>query len=370
MWQRGVWAEINLSAIKNNIRAVKKLLQPKTKICAVVKADAYGHGAVPVANAALSAGADMLAVAFLQEALNLRAGGITSPILILGFTPAQQAPLAVAAGITQTVYTKEALLAVSAAAVAAKTTAKIHIKIDTGMGRIGLLPKDAAAFIGAAAELPGISVEGVFSHFADADSLDKTYAKAQLASFQQVLRQLEGMTIELKHIANSAAALQMREAHLDMARLGIAMYGLWPSPEMETAWANEVKLTPAMTLCAQISHLKDLLPGESISYGRTYFTTAKQKIATLPLGYADGLNRNLSGKMSVFLKGRAAPLAGRICMDQCMADVSGIEGVAAGDTAVIFGAGALSASDIAALLNTINYEVVCSIGKRVPRLYY
>lgn len=238
MFERPVWAEINLNAIKSNVREIKKRVKPGVKFCAVVKADAYGHGAVAVARAALTSGADRLAVAILSEAIALREAGFQVPILILGYTPEYQARKVAAYDITQTVYSLEAVRALSAAGLETGKKVKVHIKIDTGMGRIGVLPEEAGIFAEAAAALPGIEIEGVFSHFATADELDKTYALEQYAKFEEALRRIsaKGIEIPIKHIANSAATLELPETHLDMVRPGIILYGLWPSGAVKTRY--------------------------------------------------------------------------------------------------------------------------------------
>lgn len=365
MIERPVWAEINLSAIANNVRQIKTLVKPGVKFCAVVKADGYGHGAIAVARTALEAGADRLAVAILGEALELRRAGFTVPILILGFTPSQQAAQVVANDITQTVFSLEAAEALSAAALACGKRAKVHIKIDTGMSRIGIQPQEAGDFAAAVAALPGIEIEGVFSHFATSDSEDKSFTWEQFGKFKHALEMIEARRIKIpiRHIANSAATLEMPETHLDMVRPGIILYGLWPSDEVK----QTINLVPAMKFKAQVGYVKGLQPRVSISYGRTYFTEKESVVATLPVGYADGWTRLLAGKASVVIKGERAPLVGRVCMDQCMVDVTSIPGVVAGEEALLFGGPQLPVEEVAQKIGTINYEIVCMIGKRVPR---
>ncbi|CUH97575.1 Alanine racemase [Propionispora sp. 2/2-37] len=367
MITRPVWAEINLSAIRHNIREIKSLLRTTTKFCAVVKADGYGHGAIPVARAALQEGADYLAVALMNEALELRQAGITVPILILGYTPPEQARLTVAYDITQTVYTPAMVRALSQAATAEGKKAKVHIKVDTGMGRIGVKPEEAvdlAVFINSC---PGIELEGIFSHFAAADSRDKTYTRRQFAQFEQVLADMDkkGMVIPIRHIANSAAILDLPDMQLDMVRAGIILYGLLPSEEVQPV----ITLEPAMQFKARISHIKKVASGVAISYGCTYVTERPGVIATLPVGYADGWTRLMAGKASVFLHRKRAPLVGRVCMDQCMIDVTDIPETAPGDEVLLFGGPDLPVEEVAAHMGTINYEVVCMVSKRVPRQY-
>lgn len=367
MFERPVWAEIDLSAIKHNVREIKKGLKPGVKFCAVVKADAYGHGAIAVARTVLSAGADRLAVAILGEAIELREAGFLVPIQVLGYTPPHQARTVAAYGIAQTVYSMDAVRALAAAGTETGKPVKLHIKIDTGMGRIGILPEEAGDFAAAAAAMSGVEIEGVFSHFATADAKDKSYAYEQYARFQQALDRIKakGIDIPIRHIANSAATLEMPETHLDMVRPGIILYGLWPSPEVE----RNITLAMAMCLKARIAHVKNVAAGTGISYGRAYIAATERKIATLPIGYADGWTRLLSGRTDVLINGNRAPLVGRICMDQCMADVTGIADVKPGDTAILFGTSALTTDEVAGILGTINYELVCMVGKRVPRIY-
>jgi alanine racemase len=365
--KRPVWAEIDLTAVAHNVQEIKKLLRPTTRFCAVVKADAYAHGVTQVAETALKNGADYLAVALLQEALELRKADFSEPILILGYTPADGAEEVVANNISQTVFSAEAARALSDAAVKLKKRAKVHIKIDTGMGRIGIQPAVAGQFAAFLAKLPGIEIEGVFSHFATADSFDKSFAREQFSRFEVALAgiEAEGIKIPIRHIANSAATLEMPETHLDMVRPGIILYGLWPSDEVE----HTIELMPAMSLKAQISYIKEMPACQSISYGRTYFTDAPKKIATLPIGYADGWTRLMAGKALVLVRGKLAPLVGRVCMDQCMIDVTEIAEVRVGDQVLLFGGSELPVEEVAAHMGTINYEVVCMVGKRVPRIY-
>jgi len=370
MLTRPVWAEIDLAAIAHNVREIKRLLKPGTQMMAVVKADAYGHGALPVARVALASGAERLAVAILNEALALREGGIRAPILILGYTPPEQAELLVRNEITQTVFTLDMARAVSQAAVKLGKTARVHLKIDTGMSRIGVTPREAPDFAAAVAALPGLEVEGVFTHMAAADEADKTYTRRQFALFQEAVEGMaaRGVQVALKHVANSPTTLDLAEMHLDMVRPGIILYGLWPSTEVR----REIELRPAMQLKAKVAYVKEVPADTSVSYGRKFTTTAPTVIATLPIGYADGWSRLLSNRAEVLIHGRRAPVIGRVCMDQCMVDVTGIPGVQVGDEAVLFGRQGdqfLPVEEVAAKMGTINYEMVCLISKRVPRVY-
>lgn len=367
MLERSVWAQIDLMALEHNVRAVKGLLKPKTKFCAVVKADAYGHGAIEVARVALGAGADYLAVAILSEALELRSAGFTVPILVLGHTPDLQARQVVAHAIEQTIFSLEAARALSEAAVELGTIAKVHIKVDTGMTRVGVSPATVADFAATVAAMPGICIEGLFSHFATSDSEDKTYVFKQLDCFEQVIRDLEcrGIDIPLKHIANSAAVLELPQTQFDMVRAGIILYGLWPSNEVK----KTIELRPVMKFKALVILVKDVPAGVGVSYGCTYVTKRPSRIATLPVGYADGWTRLLAEKASILIRGQRASVIGRICMDQCMVDVTDIPDVQEGDEALLFGGEELPVDEIADYLGTINYEIVCMVGRRVPRIY-
>lgn len=367
MLNRPVWAEINLSAIAHNVQQIKSLLKPETRFCAVVKADAYGHGAIEVAKIALASGADRLAVAILNEALELRLAGISVPILVLGYTPPEQAQDAVANDIVLTVFSQEVAMVISHAAVSLGRMAKVHIKIDTGMSRIGIRPDCAGEFAASVAAMPGIEVEGVFTHFAKADSGDKAYTYEQLSRFNKAVEGMRenGVQPLIHHVANSAATLDMPDLHLDMVRPGISLYGCWPSDEV----VRHIQLKPAMFLKAKVGYVKEVPPSTPISYGCTYLTRGNCRVATLPLGYADGWTRALSGRASVLVRGQRAPIVGRICMDQCMIDVTHIPGVVPGDEVLLFGGNEIPVGEIANYLGTIDHEVLCGIGKRVPRSY-
>lgn len=367
MPNRAVWAQVDLSAIEYNVRAVKKKIQGNAKLCAVIKADAYGHGALAVAKTAVESGAEYLAVAILNEALELRNAGFKEPVLILGFTPPEQADLVVDRMITQTVFSYEAAKALSDAAVFQHKEVKVHLKIDTGMGRIGILPDEAGEIAAKIAALPNLELEGMFSHFATADSMDKTYALEQLARFRRAIEAVEAKRIRvpLKHMANSAAILDLPQSHFDMVRAGVILYGLWPSDDVD----KSVALKPAMQLKAKVAYVKKMPSGQKISYGGAFVTTRDSVIATIPIGYADGYTRMLSGKAIVDIGGKRAPIVGRICMDQCMADVTGVGEVRVGDEVVLFGSALVPVDEVASLLNTINYEIICMVSNRIPRVY-
>ncbi|WP_258358647.1 alanine racemase [Moorella sulfitireducens (nom. illeg.)] len=368
---RPVWAEIDLAAIAHNVRAIKKILPPQTEVMAVVKANAYGHGAVPVARTALANGVTWLGVATLDEAMVLREEGITAPVLILGYTPPEDAGRVVAADLSQTVFSLEQARVLDAAAAAAGTRARLHLKIDTGMGRLGFLPDRAVAEVLAMARLPHVRLEGIFTHFAASDAADKTYTRRQLDLFQKVIADLEqqGLTFPWRHAANSGAIIDLPETHFNLVRAGIILYGHYPSPEVRK---ERLDLHPAMTLKTRIVLVKDVPAGAFISYGCTYCTPAPARIATLPIGYADGYSRLLSNRAQILIRGRRAPVVGRVCMDQCMIDVTAIPEARVGDEVVLFGRQGkeiLSVEEVAGWMGTINYEILCMISGRVPRVY-
>jgi alanine racemase len=367
-----VWAEIDLDALASNLSEVRRLTIPTAKILAVVKANAYGHGAVEVSRTVLAGGADWLGVARLDEGLTLREAGIEAPILILGYLPPEQSADVVRSRLSQAVYTSEMALALAEAASAQGTRAKLHLKIDTGMGRIGWVAGPGAVReILILARNRHLEVEGIFTHFAAADLADKAYTKEQLAKFTMLIEELRrnGLEIPIKHAANSAALMEMPETHLDLVRAGIILYGLYPSDEVDH---SRIKLLPVMSLKAKVAYVKEVPAGFKVSYGCTHSTENNTTIATLPLGYADGYSRLLSSKGCALLHGRRAPVIGRVCMDQVMVDVGHIPGTAVGDETVLIGRQGdqeITTDEIAGLLGTINYEVVCMVSHRVPRVY-
>ncbi|MBQ1914321.1 MAG: alanine racemase [Selenomonadaceae bacterium] len=367
MGNRAVWAEINLGAVAHNFREIKKCIKGGAKLCAVVKANAYGHGAVPVAHKALEAGAYYLAVATVPEALELRGAGITAPILILGIVPEEAACELVEHNITQAVCDMGLAKAISAEAVRQGKCARVHLKVETGMERIGVRPEEAISMAKEIFSLPHVELEGLFSHFAAADEKDKSYVQEQLALFRRTIDGIEGqgIRIPLKHIAESAAILEIPEAHFDMVRAGIIEYGLWPSAEV----SHPVELRQAMKLQARVAFLKTVHPGESIGYGRQFVASRESRIATLPIGYADGYIRAYGPKGEVEIHGRRVPIAGRVCMDQVMVDVTDLPEVQVGDIATLFGSETLTIDEAAKWLGTINYEVTCLVSGRVPRIY-
>jgi alanine racemase len=379
-----VRAEIDLKAIAHNVRELRRITRPEARLMGVVKANAYGHGAVEIARCALQNGAERLGVARIDEAIQLREAGIKAPILIFGYTLPELAPELLEYDLSQTVYTSASARALSRTAVSIGKKMKIHLKVDTGMGRLGVLLQafkphhsdkmiDAAAVdeTRAIAALKGLELEGIFTHFATADSTDKRYAENQLDLFLNYLSRMRkaGLKPALKHAANSAALIDMPQSHLDMVRPGIAIYGLYPSDEVDK---KRVSLRPAMAMRARIIHLKKVPAGFNISYGITYKTPKPTTIATVPVGYADGLNRLLSSAGQMLVHGQRVPIVGRICMDLTMLDVGSIDNVQVGDEVVVFGRQdneSITVDEMAASLNTINYEIVSTIPARVPRVY-
>ena len=367
------WAEVNLDNIAHNVREVRRITNKHAEVMAVVKADAYGHGALQTAKTLLENGATSLAVSMLDEAIQLRQNGIDAPILVLSYTDPVRAEEIIRNDVTQTVFSHDLAEALSNAAVRLGRNVKVHVKIDTGMTRVGFMPGySAVKNVMQISRLPRIIVEGLFTHFASADEADKTYTYMQFERFMSICSELEriGIFIPVKHVANSAAIIQFPEMHLDMVRAGIILYGMYPSKEV---CRDDILLKPAMTLKANVILVKEVEKGTCISYGRTFVTKRKSKIATIPIGYADGYSRILSGKVNVLINGESAPVVGRICMDQCMIDVTDMKSdVKVGDEVVLIGRQGekrIDIEQIASAMNTINYEAVCIIGKRIPRVY-
>ena len=367
-----VHANIDLDAVYDNVVNMKKLLKPGTKLMAIIKADGYGHGAVPVAEV-LEDVADAYGVAILEEGIELRRAGIAKPILILGYTPEPLYEPMIENDIAATIFTREMGREVSDTAVKMGKTARVHIKLDTGMSRIGFqTDEDSLADIKWIAGLPGIAVEGCFTHFARMDEADKTWANRQLKQYLDFVGRLEdeGVVIPVRHVSNSAGIIDMPEANLDMVGDGISVYGLYPSEEVQK---ERVILRPAMELKAYVSFVKTLPAGAQISYGGTYTTTRETRVATIPVGYADGYPRSLSGRGHVLIHGRSAPILGRVCMDQFMVDVTDVPNVVQGDEVTLVGRDGdsfISTEEVADMSYSFNYEFVCDVGKRVPRVYY
>jgi alanine racemase len=366
---RPTFVEIDLGAIAANVRAIRDAVGPRVKIMPAVKADGYGHGAIPVSRAALSAGADMPGVASVEEAVELRDAGIRAPILVLGCSAPDSAPeiveLAVAATVCDLRFARE----LAAEAARRNKIAQVHVKVDTGMGRLGVAPEDAVELVTSLSLLPSLKLEGVFTHFPSADESDRSFTEEQIRIFKGLLRELDdrGTRPTFAHAANSGAILDYPESYFDMVRPGIAIYGLYPSPDV----TKSIPLRPALTLRTRIVFLKELPPGKTVSYGRTFTTRRRTKVATIPVGYADGYSRLFSNRGEVAVKGHRAPVIGRVCMDQTMIDVTDVPGVGVADEVVLLGGGFeyLAVERAAETLGTIPHDVVCAIGKRVPRVY-
>ena len=365
------WAEINMDALKENIKNIREITSKNAMVMAVVKADAYGHGAVNVANLLLKNGADRLAVADLDEAMELRDAGIKAEILILGASFLEDIENLVRYDITSAVFSYDFAELLSNEAVRQGKTAKIHIKLDTGMSRIGYVvgenDEELTEEILKISRLPNIFIEGIFSHFATSDEKDSSYTFEQFNEFLKVCNALtkKGLKIPIRHIANSAAIMSYPEMHLDMVRAGIILYGFYPSEDVNK---NIIKLKPVMTLKSRITLIKEI-SDRGVSYGKTYIAPKGTKVATVPLGYADGYTRMLNGKAEMVAKNVKVKVIGRICMDQCMIDVTNVHNIKVDDEVIIFGDGPITAEDLAKRLGTINYEIICMVARRVPRKY-
>lgn len=374
---RRTWAQINLDALDNNITQIKSVIDPSAKLCAVVKADCYGHGYEYTAQQMQESGADWFGVSNLAEALQMRKAGIDRPVLILGYTPPDKVRELVYNDISQAVYSLSYARALSENAALYGVTVNAHIKVDTGMSRIGFLYHDSVEDypvldeIEKVCSLPGINPEGIFTHFSSADCADgELFTRLQYDLFLSACDRLaaRGIYFEIRHCSNSAGILSYREMNFDMVRAGIILYGLYPSSAVE----RPVKLLPVMELKTVISMLKTVPAGTPVSYGRTFTAEHEMRIATVPIGYADGYPRRLSNKMSMLVNGHRAPVIGNVCMDQTMLDVTGIDNVFEGKQITVFGkdGGAyISVDELAEKAGLINYEVLCSLSRRVPRVY-
>ena len=370
MYGKPNWVEIDLDAIAHNCREVKKWIGEKTELAAVIKGSACGHEIVMVAKTALENGATWVAAARVDEGVVVRKAGIEAPIFVLGYVPAEEMETVVKWRITPPIMHWHTAKAVSEISSSQGVVTPVHVKVDTGMGRFGLLPDEVVDFVKRLIELPGIRLEGLYTQFAVADEADKTYTYKQWDIYKKVLRELEeaGISIPIRHVCNSAATLNFPEMHLEMVRCGIAIYGHYPSPVTD----RSVPLRPAMTLKSRVGRIRTLPPGSSISYGRTYTTTRPTTVALVPIGFADGLSRKLSNKGSVLIRGKRAPIVGRVCMDQCIVDVSGIPEAQQDDEVVLFGRqdeAEITAEEIASIMDSINYVVLKAVTARVPRVY-
>ncbi len=378
-----IWAEVDLAAIAHNVRELRRIIQPRAELLVAVKANAYGHGAEQVARTALKNGADQLGVARIEEGLELRRAGIRAPILIFGYVPAASVADLIENDLTASVFSLRGAEQLNAAVPWERQLA-VHLKIDTGMGRMGMLPNerrcapqgadqgtDALQEALGIAALKNLRLEGLWTHFATSDEADKTYTRQQLKYFMDFIQSLkaEGVIGTTVHAANSGAIIDMPESHLDMVRAGISVYGLYPSSQVDL---QRIDLRPALSLKARIVHVKQVPAGTRISYGGTWQAPRPTTIATVPVGYGDGYSRRLSNRGQMLVHGRRMPVVGRVCMDLTMLDVGSLESVRVGDEVVLIGRQGeetISADEMAAQLDTINYEVVTMLMARVPRVY-
>ncbi len=362
------WAEINLDNMKFNLNNIKNLLKEDTKICAVLKANAYGHGSVKVGRLLETEKVDYLAVSRLEEGIELRENDITLPILCLGYIPEQSLEIAIKNNIIVTIYSLEMALKVDEVAKRIKNKAFVHIKIDTGMTRIGFQPNDQSIKqIKQIYELKHLSIEGMYTHFATADEDDKSFTNTQVQKFKFMVDNLEliGVSIPTKHVSNSAAIMDLPDLVFDMVRCGIILYGHYPS---DYVMKERLPLKPVMTLKTTIAHIKEVDSGVGISYGLKYKCRGTEKIVTIPIGYADGFTR-MQSNPKVLIKGELFEVVGRICMDQCMVKIDKDIDIKIGDQVIIFGEGARTVENMSNNLGTINYEVLCMISRRVDRVY-
>ncbi len=375
---RRTWAEVDADALKNNYKRIREAADKNAKIMCVIKADAYGHGAVFCARLYEQLGADFLAVSNIEEAMQLRDNDISLPILILGFTPAEYAKQLADNNISQAVFSLSYARELSKYAVRDNVTVKIHIKLDTGMSRIGFMyqnidrDKNSVDEIAAASRLPGLDFEGVFTHFALSDEGEegKEATLHQYECFSDCVNRLKekGIVFRIVHCSNSGAIIDYKQMHHDCVRAGIILYGLSPSKKLD----KRLALRPAMQIKSVIAQIKTVDPDTAVSYGATYHTKDRTTVATVPIGYADGYTRSLGNRAFMTVNGKKAPVIGRVCMDQLMLDITGIEGVQTGDEVTVVGDGennTFSFDDMAEMTGTINYELVCLVGKRVPRVY-
>ena len=364
------WIEVDLDAIAHNVASIRNLAGSACRVMAVVKAEAYGHGAVAVATAALEAGASWLAVARVREGLRLREAGVEAPILVLGSIPASEIPTAVELGLRPTLVSVTQVRAFSDAAVAMDTEMSVHVELDTGISRYGVSLEEARPVVREVDRLSGMRLEGVYSHFATADEPDLAFALAQLGKFEEAISALraEGIDWPVTHMAASAAALAVGGSHFDVVRLGISMYGLYPSEHLR----ERAELRPALSLHSRAARVFEIRPGQSVGYGRTFVAEKALRAALVPVGYADGLPRSHSNRGAVLVNGRRAPIIGRISMDQCVVDLSECGDVKEGAPVVLIGSqgeDTISCGEYAERSGTISYEVLTSLGHRVPRVY-
>jgi alanine racemase len=378
---RATFAQINLKTFKNNLQNLKKITEPHTGIMAVIKADAYGHGSLPCAKAAVDSGVDYFGVGIIEEGIELRENGITEPILILGSIFSDEAADLVRHNLATILCNNHLAEALAKEAEKQKKTVRVHIKVDTGMNRLGVLPENLLSLVQTINKLPNLKLEALSTHFSSANDEDTSITKQQIELFQNTLTELQeaGITIPpLTHLANTSALLRFPESQSNMVRPGLILYGALPSPNLNSV-AHEICqkknlqiFQPVMQWKSKIILLKSVQKGQPLSYSRKYFTQKDSLIATLPIGYADGLHRNLSNNMEVLIKGKRAPQVGTICMDMILIDVTGTPDVQIGDEVVIFGKQGeeeIQVDELANRSSTIPYEILCNVGKRVPRVY-
>ncbi len=369
-----VYAEINLDAIQSNVSAMNAHIAKDTKILAVIKTDGYGHGAIPIAKELEAMDAVYgYAVATPEEALDLRKNEVKKPILILGYTFPGKVKELIENHISMAVFRKDSLSEIAKVAKEIGRKAMVHIKVDTGMGRIGVMPdEEGISFAGEILSNSDLCLEGVFTHFAKADETDKAFTYEQIRKFTEFTEKIEEIfdyKIPIKHASNSAGIIDVKEANLDLVRAGIILYGLWPSNEVSR---QEISLKPALALYSTVVYLKEIKKGTTVSYGGTFVAEDRMKIATIPVGYGDGYPRSLSGKGYVLIRGKKAPILGRVCMDQFMVDVTHIEGVEMGDKVTLIGRDnteCITVEELGDIADKFNYEFVCGLSKRIPRTF-
>ncbi|ENQ3107710.1 alanine racemase [Bacillus cereus] len=369
---RNTIVEVNLEAVKHNVREFKKRVNDENiAMMAAVKANGYGHGAVEVAKAAIEVGVSHLAVAFVDEGIELREAGVTAPILILGYTPEDAVEEAIEYDLMMTVYRIEDLKYIDRIAERLQKRVRIQIKIDTGMSRIGLQEEEVVPFLQELKKMQHVEVEGMFTHYSTADEVDKTYTLMQKNSFEKSVNIAKDMGIHLPliHSSNSAGTVELNNEFQNMVRVGIGIYGMYPSKEVNH---KTVSLQPVLTLKSKVAHVKRAKQGKGVSYGNTYVATGEEWVATIPIGYADGFSRQLSSKGHALINGVRVPIIGRVCMDQLMLDVTKAMPVNVGDEVVFYGKQGneeIAVEEVADMLGTINYEVTCMLNRRIPRVY-
>ncbi|HHT9107559.1 MAG TPA: alanine racemase [Candidatus Wunengus sp. YC63] len=367
---RPTWVEIDLNALRHNLLALRKWVGPQIKILGIVKADAYGHGDYEVSRVLLNNGGEMLGIAILEEGIQLRDKGIKAPLLLLGGIFEEQIDTVIQYGLTPTIYDLKLAEVLSKRAYYFNTIMKVHVYVDTGMGSIGVKHDKAVEFVKFARNLKNLLIEGIYTHCSSSDEKDSAFTNLQMKRFRDVLDALDASKacIPLRHMANSGAILGYPEAYFNMVRPGLSLYGLYPSEDV----SRDIGIRPVMSFKTRVIHIKDMESGDVVGYGRTYRITKPARVATLPLGYDDGYNRLLSNQGEVIIRSKKASIIGRVCMDQCFVDVTNIKDISVGDEVVLYGSQGqetIPIESIAKQLNTIPYEVTCSISKRVPRIY-